>query len=817
MHDASNAAATSIKAWYTNLLKGLERKYSSTFDTIVKEMIRSPNASISQKKRDSLKTVLSFLFTIVCTDDKVNLFEKLYHHNAQYRMEAVKYLVKNLEKMSFSDDSKGLLQNSIAERISDDSHKVVDEALKFDSASLIKIVGRSQLRDKLIDVLERTLETPQLWESAGLAAIKHLTSGEMCKTLSLESSTVIFMTVLPFLLQASRFNLPFAQQILKSSFAEKIPFIVACKTVVGASDDKQFICKTISQKLDSKNGLPPPAAILAYTKALGEQQLTASKVFYAMLVLSHSLDARIAPEISHKALTLIERFDRCLNVVEIADRQKWMSRAAMGDYPLNLNIACIKNIIHGTSFNPNSIIISENPAVTLTYRLFEYLIAGMYKNREKPTNHKLFAEAARNLLEQKCVTTAAKIQFLTNYFVIEFLPKSASCCDLSLQIHAIEYLNELLESPQVDTKIELRAFIRVLSGLRSPSESVRSAAFDTLVACVKIESKYASLIARLLERREEIRMDANQLPLILHTILQNPSTQDLRAILSEFVECVENPQYPDLYVALLLEALTHVNTEALLKASAVRVCKILSKEEPLTANQKSHTLSPYRSTIVRNFLMRFTQKTIEFVNNETTVCLALLQSIKAHNTNVQRNGKQSPVTSIAVGAFDEEMFNALNGKHQQQMINALVNSATFCDNSELTVSIGKFFKQITIDAKLCVNLLDEMVQCTSSVAAPETSRLAVQFAPESTLSTAELLKLDQWKCGVTWLEFLQNRVRVEELVAHFWFNINVCACFFFFRTSRRLSSSICLYRHCSLFCKNVWHYRINRASNIRNN
>lgn len=759
MREVLKASSTSIKAWYTHLLKNLERKYSSTFDAIVKELIRSPSVSVSEKRKDSLKAVLSFLFSIACTDDKVNLFEKLYHHNAQYRMEAIKYLVKNLEKMSFSDDSKGLLQNSIAERISDDSPIVVGEALKFDSAALIKIVGRSQLRRKLIDVLERTLQRSHLWESAGLAAIKHLTSKEMCQTLSLEASTSIFMTVLPFLLQASRFELSFVHQILNSDLVTKIPFIAMCKTAVGSASDKHLVCETITKNFESKNGLPPPTAILAYMRTLGEEELTVSKAFYAMFVLSHSLGKQCPIEISHKILKLIEHFESKLKVVQIDDCAKWMAHVVMGVYPLNLNIACIKNIIDGTKFTAYLPIASQ---------IFEHLIAGMYKNRTKPAMYELYADAVQTLFARCCTTTSSKVQFLTNYFVVEFLDKSTARCSTSLQVFAIEYLNDVLGKSRDDVKINLIAFIRILGGLRSPTEVVRRATFETLVASVRIASKYSPLITRLVGRKEEIGMDANQLPLILHTILQNPAKNELNAILNEFIEFLPE-KLDNLHAALLLDALTHVNTVELLRASSKKAVQILDKAEsnPKSKNHTKHpTLSVNGSSIVRNFLMRFTQKTIDCVNRESEVWLALLKSIKAHAINIQRNGKLTPVTSVTVSVFDEDMFSALNKQHQQEMIFALVNSATFCENPDLTMSIGKFFKQITIDAKLCINLLDEMVKCTVAEALPTNTRekkrieaIPSVFAP----STSEILKADQWKCGVTWLEFLQNRVRIDDL------------------------------------------------------
>lgn len=753
-----NASAKAIKSWYTHLLKQLERKYSSTFDAIVKEIIRSPSASVSEKKKDSLKAVLSFLFTIVCTDDKVNLFEKLYHHNAQCRMEAIKYLVKNLEKMSFSDDSKGLLQNSIAERISDDSPIVAGEALKFETSVLIKIVSRSQLQHKLIAVLERTLEAPHTWESAGLAAIKHLTSVQMCQKVSLENSTSIFMTVLPFLLQASRFEWAFVHEILNSCLAEKIPFIAICKTAVGS---KQIAADTIAKKFEAKHGLPPASAILTYVKSISNVELTVSKAFYAMLVLSHSIGDKCPEETSQKILKLIERFESNLKVAQVDDRTQWMVHAVMGVYPLNLNLLCITGIIDGTDFKPKK-------DIDLVCKIFEHLIAGMHKNRSEPSKYTLYDEAVQKLLV-KCFPDAnAKIEFLTHYSVLEY---SATNIDTSLQVFAIEYLNGLLNELNSDAKINLTAFVRILSGLRSPSENVRRAAYETLVATAEIKSKYSPLITRLVERKEEIAMDANQLPLILHTILQKPASNEIKSILNEFIQFVaENSLKDQLLAALLLEALTHVNTPDILKAISGTALDLLNKAAPTVSaggenKTTSRTLNANRSIIVKNILTRFTSKTIGLVKKDPKVWQTLLKSIESYAVNVQYNGKLTSVTGVTVSVLDENIFSALKADHQQQLIHALVNSATYCQNADLTTSIGKFLKQFTVDAKICIELIDQMAQSGQSTNELTAAVLGMAQKKRPTISSEyellspQILKSAKWKCGVTWLEFLQNRVR----------------------------------------------------------
>lgn len=773
----STAADNSVvNGWYTNLLKKLERQYSNVFDRVVKEIMRSNDSTLSTAKRNSLKTVLGFLFTVVCTDDNVNIFEKLYHHNAQHRIEAVKYLVKNMEKMCFSDDSKDLLKDSIAERLGDDSPNVVIEALKFNTTSLIKIVGRKELLEKLIAILENTQKKPSIWEATGFAALKHLTTSSIC---TLETCEVILIAVLPFLLQSTSLDFNFVHQIINSALAKHVQFIRKCKDTISEDEHKESGHSKIMDLFERKQGLPAASHILSIIRHSSESEMSNSKAFYAMLLLAYSIRKNCPPELSLKILDVIALYDR-IKETHVCENSKWMVNVAMGVYPLNLNIACIKNIVDNTNFgslkleeNRSSFAHPSTPLVLL-HKIFDILMAGIVKHQEKPAKLQLFKEGLDYMVAALLPTIGEKIEFFSNYFIIDTIeagPAASSyiSTDSKLQVNTIRYFNAVLNEANAAaaTSLSLSAFIRILSSLRSSRVEVREAAFETLQALSKIQFEYSPLVDKLLQRKDEILMDENQLGMILFTISQKSG---MKNIFDKFIAYIANEDSDLTLIALLLGNLTHVNNAKVLEKVAIPAANVLRAAAELGTKQT--ILDSCRTHIIHNVLLRYTADTIQLVRKSKIVWEVLLKAIESHRIFLSLNGKTISVSTIAVQNIDDEIFNNLTLDHQKLVLHAAIQSATLTESIDAINAISKFLKQINVDANVCINLLNEMTGCRVADAAASAEPIDVDgnqdrparrrraVAPKGFAPLPEILKRREWICGVTWLEQFQNKKKL---------------------------------------------------------
>lgn len=767
-----------ITTWYTNTLKALERRYPSTFDAIVKEIIRSDNKSMSELKKKSLKKVLSFLFTIVCADDNVNLFEKLYHYNAQQRVEAIKYLVKNLGKMSFSDDSKSLLKGSIAERLSDDSPLVVKEALKFDNATLLRFMNETELFQKYVSILERTLQKPKLWESTALDVIKHLS--ELCPhNVPIE----ILVAILPLLLQPSELSVGFLRKVLNSSLANHVELIRACRDATSTvNDDKEAMMTSILTVLKSKEGLPSISEVLEYIRTIGDENLTLTKAFYTMLLLTYSAD-ELDLDVSHDIIGVIERYQKKFKLGSTDfGSSEWTILIANGKYPVNIHIECMKNIIKTMANNKNirreiknqSIDFNKAaPCVILMHHVFEYFVSQACRHQSKA---KLYDEGISYLFEELLAKPEKRLEFLSNYFTIDaFTTDTSRKVDISMsskhQIFVINYVNSMLQSQEINSELQFEAFVRILSALRSPDSLVRDSTFETFNVLKSTDHpKYKTLIAKLVRRQSEILMDENQLPLILYKIFDKKSSKDLNNNLKEFVEFIATAEDKEFLVAMLLEALTHVNDEDILKSIVQPAQTILTNAQNEMENmaKKVICLDAFKSTIIQNILSRYTQQTIKVVKKVSSTWQFLLNAAESYGVLLKIKSKETSITSVMVEQQNNDLFNELSTQHQSQLIAALVKSATYAENSSLYTNINKFFKQVRLNARVCVGILEEMAKAQpyqpmdidnddDDEPANVRQRRNSQSASSDGGASSELLKLVSWKRGITWLEFLQNK------------------------------------------------------------
>lgn len=770
--DMSEPTDKQFTKWYTNILKALDRRYSNTFDTVVKEIITSNDKSMSELKKKSLKTVLSFLFTIVCSGENINLFEQLYHYNAQHRIEAIKYLVNNLEKMSFSDDSKSLLKDSLIERLSDDSPLVVTEVLKFETHTLNKHIGKEQLQLKLLKILEKTLERPDTWETTGLIAIKHLASTKMTKSISIE----MFVGILPLLLQPSALSINFLRRILNSSLAKQVEFIEACQNATAnINDDKDAIFDGILQQFESKKGLPSTDQILEYIKTFKDSSdVTLYKAFYSMLLLAYSIDNSqpLNPETALEILDIMTQFQSVFKMVFVENNSKWTINVAMGVYPVNINVMCVKNVIEAVNWKglfAKSIEFNKmTTSLYLLHKVFEYLVTSMSCYQSKKQKYSVFADGLQYLFDKVFPKYEKRVEFLSNYFTIDVLKHNIKI-QSKTQVYILQHFNSTLENDgkYAEAAIELEPFIRILNGLRSTDAAVRDVSYETLIALSKLPKfKYSTLIGKLIKRQTEISMDENQLPLILFTIFKKKSSKDLIANLSEFIDFIKTTKDNYLLVALLLEALTHVNTDDIVKSIAKTALNILTStsQEMNSSSKKMFVLDTYKSSIVQNILSRLTPQTIQIVKKESSAWQLLFKSAECFGIFLRiSESKETSVSSVLVKILNDDLFGELNTQHQQQLVAALVNSATYSENIHLHRNVSEFFKRTQISGKICLDILNGMTKL-ERVESMEVDEIPATRQRRSSInadnSSLDLLKLKPWKCGLTFLEFLQNKQKI---------------------------------------------------------
>lgn len=763
-----------FRKWYTGRLKALERRYSNIFDNVIKDIIASDDTSLSDAKKKAIKTVLSFLFTVVCSGESINLFEQLYHYDAQHRIEAVKYLVKNMEKMSFSDDSKSLLKDSIGERISDDSPNVVNEVLKFDTNKLKTWMGYKELYAKLMCILRKTLDQPSSWEATGTMAIKHLTALRISNNDSIE----LLVEILPLLLQPSTLSVGFLQQILNSPLANQVDFIKSCQIATASiTNNREAFLECILEQFEGKSKLPLTAKIMEYIEKLNGDEIPLYKAFYSMLLLTYSITDYITLQMGSEILAFVKRFQGLYKMSFVGNKNKWTTTVALGTYPIDINVLCIRNVINVVNWKTHHSFefvdfSRTTPGIFLLHGIYEYFITAIQKYQHKKKRLATFTDTLSHFYEKAFTKLEQRMEFLSNYFVADVAPANPNTSykiDVAseTQTFIIREVNTMIEENiSYGGKLcGLQSFIRILGGLRSSDATVRQASFDTLEGLSKFKKfKYSTLISKLRKRESEILLDENQLPLILYTIF-NKQSPDLSANLKEFFDYIRSDTEGNFLTASLLEILTHVNTDEIFKSTTLPALSILNTavSDMNVQSQKMIVLHKSQSIIVQNVLSRFTQQTVPIAKIGTEAWQFLLTSAQQYGIHLKKGSKELPITNALAEVLNSELLNKLSVEQQEQIIAALVNSATYSESIDLPRALTKYFKQLEIDAKVGIGLLNEMAKYQSVVSmdvddAPPVRQRRITGAASDL--GPEILRLKSWKCGTTWLEYLQNKHKI---------------------------------------------------------
>lgn len=484
---------------------------------------------ISESRKSALKTVLGFLLKAAYTEDDANVFENLYHHNANHRVLAVRYLVENFDKMNITSDSKDLFKDSIGERLIDDNPQVVLEALKFNTLSLIELIGDDDLINKLGLILIKCLRNERKWGLTAKPVLNILTSIQ-CP----ESRNKLFLTILPFLFPADGSEeIERMMIILNSKFAKNNKFLTKLSSLVKKlPKNVEKINETVHNLLlKSPETLPPIDELLKVIDEITEKDLNSINMFYNILILIHGLPKNCDHKISRKILELLFKNSEILKITLEDNEIEFSHKKVRSNIWSNqIFLLCIRNILNSTDFSDisdiNSISLTEqNGSLNFILKLYEILITKFFvsKNEEKI----LYKNGLSHFLNTLFPEYSAKVKFLSYFFAGHSIRVDEENNDFivispELQLRSIRLLNEILSKAKAEKyELEFEVLFQILIGFNCEFGAIREKSMEVLKTLLEVKKSevFDVLIKRLVAREDELIMDHEQLALILFTIL----------------------------------------------------------------------------------------------------------------------------------------------------------------------------------------------------------------------------------------------------------------------------------------------------------
>uniref|UniRef100_A0A182NBF9 HEAT repeat-containing protein 1 n=1 Tax=Anopheles dirus TaxID=7168 RepID=A0A182NBF9_9DIPT len=741
-----------VTMWYSQFLKSFERQYPAAFDKVVKRVMKGQE-QYSHKKRNALRNVLGFLLQASYNQDETSVFENLFHYDADIRANAVHYLVRNMRTMMLKSRGKmELLRNSICERLDDDSCEVIAELLNMESSQLVTVVGAETLINKLNQLTLKCAANQKRWRRVTPRLIGLLTDERIYGTVNI-NRVIITLYPLLFPLGDDSTGKQNAVSLLSSPFGTKY----LASQFYGNKESCDQMLETLQKAGPSANPIQVCFDILLLSSALP----TPCTVEQADLVLDHAVRQLQSNRFQYAPTSDIQ----CLRNNKL---------------PQDLLTIPIRYIIERVVFDPIVEMNFERQSVSLKLRLRMFNVLLEQYCTIDPVHREvrsIFSDLLKSFLTQLYPESDKRVEFLSHFYTVHLIEPASKDEAINflfspqLQVRCQRLLNSMLEQTLEEDvcKFTSNAFINVLLALTSDSMVVRECALKTIDLIVGKKSvnglpkAFNSFLQKLLKRREELIMDGEQLSLVIFTIFALDEGSSLKSTMESFIARTTDPATPTYIVCGMMDFLKLLDDPLVLVNSASKGVHIV---EQVQCDPNRLLFDSYESKLLQLLIARFNLDITKHLS-KSEICQRLVTLTLQCDKPLFIPGQRKHCTPaiMMIEALGGEMFETLPKPYTKQLLQDIVTAATLSAHPDTNAATAKLFRNNVIDAELVVDMLSAMYDGTAQQSltngtkkpTPKASRKSiVQIAPSE-----RVLASTAWKCGVTLLEHLQNKKKLE--------------------------------------------------------
>ncbi len=338
--------------------------------------------------------------------------------------------------------------------------------------------------------------------------------------------------------------------------------------------------------------------------------------------------------------------------------------------------------------------------------------------------------------------------------------------DAFIQLESIRLLNALLKNStesyawMLNLSSENVTVLCLLASLYTENADLRAAVLETaeilstsLGVAISAELTYLELVKYILQHREEILLDHEQLPSCIYTFLSRDS--DVQSLLPVSIRC-----FTGAYHDALLECITNESTPLAVTASVLPVIDYLKDESvimkliPLADRilRNSDNLNGHSSVILRNVIEKFNVNAKNIFKNEAAFSFVDLCMTNSARILVQNQDRVDCVGTILLQKLSVDIYDVLESDVQKYLLGAALKLSARNDRVNLVGAANSFVKKIRLNCDHVVPYLEKMKNSTDkSLTTGEESSAAHSVDEES--DTA-------WSVGVALLEMLQNKKKI---------------------------------------------------------
>lgn len=760
------------QSWYRECLKSIERKYPDSFDEVVKNIMRSQKSSKTTKT--SLKNILGLLPSASNgMGSSASMFENLYSHHPRIRLAAVNYIVAKSNEIDISKNE--LLKNSMLERLNDENPRICKAVLGLKVSTLLTIVNWPELQNILISILNKSCKD-QDWLVAVPNSLKLL-----CSSYTETDELKILCAVFPFLLPSYDNDVNKVHIILRSNFGNNCSFTKQLASLIDKQQkDSKIICSSVFNLLEENKKFNTMYLIDIMRESIDMSNVAKC---ISLLLLKSSLSTDMNLEISCSAfeyvLELVSGSEmRLMNKGDELNKenlQQCLRSCHKGSLPVEMFVYCLNGFIHNSNINniQNMNLSNYNNTAKFLISLFEVLITGCSLNDIEIVMQ--YAQVLNNFFAKYGPSISKKCEFISNFFNYLELESNGSSnksinINPELQLRCLRLVKALLKKTKDDLTpvLDSSIFIQnILMSLTDTTNCIRKAAVDLIQTLLKKtyenNGNHYYLLSQLMNHKEEILLDPEQLPLVLFIILspENPSKKSVQAskhkCLKQIYGYITHRSNPLHISSSMLKIFSLVNSEEILSDISKLALEVLE-----FGKNNDKPLDKHRSLIVQNIIYRINKQTIKSINQNSALWIFLLKCLQYHNNHViLENGTISNVCKLLLDQIDNDTYMNIPKNLHASLISHVIDSATDSEMPTIISSASKFMKRIELDANLIQNELQLMRDVQNPE--PENKEPRRRSRRINVAPTPALLLTRPWKRGVTLLEFVQNKKKIIDI------------------------------------------------------
>lgn len=760
LREFNSECGPDILKWYSELLKEMENIFPMVFDKTASEVL-----SKQTKSAESIRKLLGV------NTSRNDLYKKLVHPNKHIRLAAIKDIRQN-----YNPDQLAWLKGPLLERLNDDSPEIVNAILKLPNQFFTDTASTDVLILYLLKVIAK-------FGASDVSLMKNV-AYKMFHNAN-ENYAILILIVL--------LNNPAISDVLKHLNEIDTPLPESCKYFtelqkyfVEESNDnetnKNDIGECLWNSLESSKSLPSCEDIIDIFHKYEPLKSFSGFWFSATLLIANSLPDNLESDLVKKIETFLVEY------IQFSQRYSWKESEKLTKHSL-------KKLLKASQHNQLPIEGAVNCMSKLASKLLlqgEHQISNYWFNFDKKENSVLIS--LYRIIHEGCLSKSKRVikafRACQNGLIKDFFPSVEAeinflmnivLYDEKLMMKNLILITDLLgEHPILYSKImenNSYVFPGLLLLLASTNDKVRTIVLGILEECLNFNGYYKPLATELVSQSEEIKLDNEQIVVVLYSKL-SPSKEIKSLLKKSQHETLQN------ILNKLMSIIIANNTPIYIKAKFLKLLELVQSKEmflqlkPLALElvTPSKVLDQCESEIYCYIMKRFNESIAEYFNSEDLWEL-FTKTIQDHNTQLVDIDTQKTTCPAAflLKQVSKEFFDKLPTPilpNQERLLSLVVNHITDIDKVEVINASTVFFKRIVLDCKILVNLLAPML----TIALPtsidksnvKTKRRSV-IAPPS----IEILETSEWKRGICLLESIQNKKKLlsKELLIPTLFNI----------------------------------------------